>query len=462
MMRWWRSHTIRVQLTLVYVAAMIIVLGVYAAVILAYVSRSASTALDQQLRGDFQLASAMIESTPEGGITWPGEESLQVERPWLQVLDESGDILYRDEGAPEIPFMSRDLQNLPDDTIVSIPTNDVPLRVLSRRGRIQSKPVIIQVARSEVDMRKEVRDVALILLLGLPLAVALAGLGGYTVAQRALAPIERMTARAQTITAERLSDRLPVSNPDNEMGQLATVINGTLARLEQSFEQMRRFTADVSHELRTPLTAIRSVGEVGLRGGRRDEAEYRTIIGSMLEEVDRLAGLVDRLLTLSRAETGHARLSLEPIDLEELAGGIVGDLSVLAEEKGQSLVVEAAGAPRAIADRLMLRQALMNLVDNAIKFSPAGSPIVIRVCESHGRALVDVIDRGPGVPAAARDHIFDRFFRAVSPSEQAGGSGLGLSIAKSAVDANGGTLTLEKSSDHGTTFRIAVPCARDS
>jgi heavy metal sensor kinase len=459
MMRWWRSHTIRVQLTLVYVAAMIIVLAVYAAVILAYVSRSASTALDQQLRGDFQLASAMIESTPEGGITWPGEESLQIERPWLQVLDDKGDILYRDEGAPEIPFMSRDLQNLPDDTIVSIPTNDVPLRVLSRRGQIASRPAIIQVARSEADMRKQVRDVALILLLGLPVAVALAGLGGYTVAARALAPIERMTDRARTITAARLSDRLPVSNPDNEMGRLATVINGTLARLEQSFEQMRQFTADVSHELRTPLTAIRSVGEVGLRGGRRDEAEYRAIIGSMLEEVDRLAGLIDRLLTLSRAETGHARLSVEPIALEELAEGIVGDLTVLAEEKGQSLVVEANDSPRALADRLMLRQALINLVDNAVKFSPAGSPIVIRVCESHGRAVVDVIDRGPGIPADARDRIFDRFFRAASGSDEAAGTGLGLSIAKSAVEANRGTLTLEKSDAEGSTFRIAVPAA---
>ena len=461
MIRWWRSHTIRVQLTLVYVAAMIIVLAVYAAVILAYVNRSASIALDQQLRGDFQLASAMIESTPEGGITWPGEESLQIERPWLQVLDAQGDILYRDEGAPEIPFMSRDLQNLPDDTIVSIPTADVPLRVLSRRGQIQSKPVIIEVARSEADMRKEVRDVALILLLGLPVAVALAGLGGYTVARRALAPVERMTDRARTITAERLAERLPVGNPDNEMGRLATVINGTLARLEESFEQMRRFTADVSHELRTPLTAIRSVGEVGLRGGRRDEGEYRAIIGSMLEEVDRLAGLVDRLLTLSRAETGEARLSREPIDLKALADSVVSDLAVLAEEKGQTVVVEADGASRAMGDRLMLRQALMNLVDNAIKFSAANSAIAIRVSQSGARALVDVVDRGPGVPAAAREHIFDRFYRA-SGSEQANGTGLGLSIAKSAVDANGGTLTLERSDASGSTFRMTVPGATDS
>src|SRR5262249_4836461 len=160
---------------------------------------------------------------------------------------------------------------------------------------------------------------------------------------------ERMTERAETITAERLGDRLPVANPDNEMGRLATVFNATLARLEESFGQMRRFTADVSHELRTPLTAIRSVGEVGLRG-RREEAGYRAIIGSMLEEVDRLAGLVDRLLTLSRAETGVATRSIEAIDLKQLAEGIVGDLAVLAEEKSQQVVIEAHGSPRALGD----------------------------------------------------------------------------------------------------------------
>jgi len=220
---------------------------------------------------------------------------------------------------------------------------------------------------------------------------------------------------------------------------------------------MRRFTADVSHELRTPLTAIRSVGEVGLRGGSRAEGDYRAIIGSMLEEVDRLAGLVDRLLTLSRAETGDAKLSIEPIALKELAESVVGDLAVLAEEKSQQVVVEAHGSPRAVGDRMMVRQALINLVDNAIKFAPAASAIVIRVADTADHAVVDVIDRGPGVPAAARDRIFDRFFRANSAPADVAGTGLGLSIAKSAVETVSGTLTLEHSDPGGSTFRITLP-----
>src|SRR5204862_6589265 len=171
------------------------------------------------------------------------------------------------------------------------------------------------------------------------------GVGGYVLARRALAPVDRMAERARSINAERLNDRLPVDNPDDELGRLATVFNETLTRLESSFDQMRRFTADASHELRTPLTAIRSVGEVGLPG-HRDEAAYREIIGSMLEEVDRLALLVDRLLTLSRADTGQAKPSADVVDISEMAKELAEQLSVLAEEKNQTITVQSSFVPR--------------------------------------------------------------------------------------------------------------------
>jgi signal transduction histidine kinase len=239
------------------------------------------------------------------------------------------------------------------------------------------------------------------------------------------------------------------------MGRLARVFNETLGRLEASFEQMRRFTADVSHELRTPLTSIRSVGEVGLRG-HRDEQAYRAIIGSMLEEADRLAILVDRLLTLSRAETGQANLQVEPIALRELAEDVIGHLGVLAEEQKQVIEVAASGAPAALGDRMVLRQALINLVDNAIKFSGSGGRIRIRLAEEPGQATIDVSDTGPGIPSDARDRIFDRFYRATT---NATGTGLGLSLARGAVEANGGRLTLESTGPTGSTFRITLPRA---
>ena len=330
-MSWWTAHSVRRKLTLWYVAAMIVVLGVYAAAVFSFVSRSLSQSLDQQLRRDFQWAAATVYQTREGVFTWndPQEIVAEEELPWVQVWSAQGDLLFANSEAerrrlPEARALALGTDSTADAPAI-VNTPGAATRVLSRRGTIGPQSVIIQVARSEAAMRQSLRELLLVLVLGLPIAVALAGLGGYTLARRALAPVERMTERARSITAERLSDRLPVAHPDDEMGRLATVFNETLSRLEGSFEQMRQFTADVSHELRTPLTAIRSVGEVGLREHRGD-AEYRSIIGSMLEEVDRLASLVDRLLTLSRAEMGVSdglvRLS---IGLEH-PGDLIADL----------------------------------------------------------------------------------------------------------------------------------------
>jgi heavy metal sensor kinase len=473
MTRWWRSHSVRVQLTLWCVAAMVVVLAVYAAAVFASVSRSLSDSLNQRLRDDFQWAAAMVDQRPDGTVTWSEPEGFGDEdRPWLQVWSQEGQLLYQSSEAMRRPLpQSARLALQADDRIVAVPTGTVPVRILSRRGKIRlhpqipaaddpaSKPTVIQIARGEAPMRQQLRDLALILALGLPVGVAAAGLGGYTLAQRALAPVERMTDRARSITAERLSDRLPVHNPDNEMGRLATVFNETLGRLEASFGQMRRFTGDVSHELRTPLTAIRTVGEVGLRE-HRDEAAYRGIIGSMLEEVDRLSGLVDRLLTLSRAEIGQAKLSVEVVDLGELAEDVVSYLGVLAEEKRQSLAVEVAGRPRGLGDRLVLRQSLINLVDNAIKYTPNGGGVRIRVSEASAGPSIEVSDTGPGIAAEVRTRIFDRYDRGGnSRLDGIGGSGLGLAIAKWAVEVNGGQLSLENTNQTGSTFRITLPRA---
>jgi heavy metal sensor kinase len=462
------------RLTVWYLAAMAVALGVYVVVVYAFVRRSVSEALDQQLRNDFQLAAASVYRTPEGAFTWTEPEDIlaQSEPLWVQVWDEHARrVFFSSPEAIRRPVPeSRRLAAEADNRIASVPAGAFPYRVLSRRGCVGpsdlerpecpsalATPAVIQVGRSEEAMRLDLAELTLLLLFSLPLAIAVAGLGGYTLARRALAPIERMTDRARTITAARLSDRLPVDNPDDEMGRLASVFNETLGRLEASFERMRQFTADVSHELRTPLTAIRSVGEVGLRG-RRSESAYRGIVASMLEEADRLASLVDRLLALSRAETRQDALTLEVVDLGELAERVATDLGVLAEEKGQTLVIDREGAPPALADRLVLRQALITLVDNAIKFTRVGGTIRIRVSDVSGEVSVEVIDQGPGISPEGRQHIFDRFYREAVPSG-ASGSGLGLSIAKGAVEASGGRITLETTGAGGSTFRIVMPRA---
>ena len=357
---------------------------------------------------------------------------------------------------------SAELAAHPGQGIVPVDMPGKTIRVLSAATTIGGTGVVIQVARSDTLMQYELRQLFFMLALGLPLGVAAAGAGAYSLARWALAPVDRMADRARHITAERLSERLPVGNPNDELGRLATVFNETLSRLESSFDQMRRFTADVSHELRTPLTAIRSVGEVGLRG-HRDAPAYRGIIASMLEEVDRLACLVDRLLTLSRAELSQAKLSLESVDLGELANEVAAHLGVLAEEKRQAMTVDVQGSPLALSDRLMLRQSLINLVDNAVKYTPHGGSICIRASESSSAAVLDVIDNGPGILEERRGRIFDRYYRAgETRAMEISGTGLGLSIAKWSVEANGGQLTLQSTAGGGCTFRISLPRAKSA
>jgi heavy metal sensor kinase len=308
---------------------------------------------------------------------------------------------------------------------------------------------------------QELDELALVLGVGLPVAVGTAAIGGYLLARRALRPVADMIAEAKTITAENLSARLSVDNPDDEIGRLARMFNETLARLESSFDQLKRFTADASHELRTPLTAIRSVGEVALSEHRSD-AEYRETISSMLEETDRLARLVDTLLMLARADARSVKLQRDKIDLRSLAREVVDHLAALHEEKHQTVVTDRNGPVIVIADRLVLRQAVINLLDNAIKYSPDGATIRVAVSRRDRSALLDVADTGPGIPAEHRAHIFDRFYRVdKARSRHLGGAGLGLSIARSAVELHGGSISLE-SSENGSTFRVQLPLAGET
>jgi len=322
---------------------------------------------------------------------------------------------------------------------------------------VEGRPVFMRAAQSENAAHAELARIAWILGIGLPLGAVCAAAVGYRLARRALAPVDRLATRASAITADRLGERLPVETPDDELGRLARAFNATLARLEQSFDRTRRFTSDASHELRTPLTAIRSVGEVGLQESRSPES-YREIIGSMLEEVDRLNQLVESLLTLSRADAGDVKLARQPLDLASLVEDTVTHLQVLAEEKGQRVVTELGRPTTLSADPVLLRRAVVNLLDNAIKYSPAGTSIYVTLSMRDGQAVLSIRDQGPGISAVDQTRIFDRFYRVErSRSREKDGVGLGLAIARWLTEAHGGQLTVESEEGRGSTFRISLP-----
>jgi len=301
-------------------------------------------------------------------------------------------------------------------------------------------------------------EVVLVLSVGLPGAGLLFALAGYWMAGTFLAPLRQMVERARRLSAESLNERLPVANPHDELGQLATVFNETLQRLEHSFAELKRFTADASHELRTPLTALRAVGEVGLREG--NPAILYDVVGSMLEEVARMNQLLDRLLLLTRADGDATPLRLEARPVRSALLEISDALSLVAGEKEQRIEVECPRDLTAVMDDGLLRLALMNLVQNAIRYSPAGKTIRLRAFARSGQACVEVMDEGPGIAPEHHQKIFERFYRVDKARARAdGGAGLGLAIVKWAVERMGGLVEVESEPGRGSVFRMRLPLA---
>ena len=296
---------LRTHLTLWFAASLTLILSPFLAGVLALEWRSMRSALDHHLREDLEVASEMLVLRGED-LAWRTEADRDIgydagEQRWVEAYSLDGrPLLFR--GLARREAIRAAMPVPPDDTAgfrsLRTPAG-AHVRTLTALRRLGPARVWIRVARTEDDLRQNLRRLLLIFAVAAPLAVFGTAVAGHVIAGRALAPLARMADRARSISAEHLSERLPVENESDEPGQLAVVFNDTFARLEASFDRLKRFTADASHELRTPLTAIRSVGEVGLRE-TRDPAAYREIIGSMLEETDRLSRLVDTLLTLSR------------------------------------------------------------------------------------------------------------------------------------------------------------------
>jgi P-type Mg2+ transporter len=303
--------------------------------------------------------------------------------------------------------------------------------------------------------------VLLVLFVFLPGAAGAFAAAGYFVAGRALAPLKVLAERARRLSARSLSERLPVINPRDELGQLAGVFNEMLGRLEDSFAELRRFTADASHELRTPLTAIRAVGEVGLRQG--DTPGLRDAVGSMLEEAARLNQLIDRLLFLAQADDAVAPVHLAAAPVRDVVTQVTDLLSVVAEEKGQSFDLGEVEDVFAVMDSELLRLALMNLVQNAIRYSPPAKPIRLRAAASGAQAIIEVADEGPGIARQHHAKIFERFYRVdKARSRPQGGSGLGLAIVRWAAERMNGSVEIESDAGRGSIFRLRLPLAGGS
>jgi heavy metal sensor kinase len=440
-----RPASIRVRLTAWYAAVVLLTLACLSAGVYAFVSSSLERALDAQLERDFGTVSTVVAASPHGrgdGGHLPGDV--------LFMVMEGRRVLYHSDAWCRANFIRDVFAEPAGSTGVWRSTAGRPYQLKVRSVWVNGRDLKVTVAEDASVPRRTLRALLNVFLWSIPCAVLLSVLGGYFLAGRALQPVSAMAAKSREISADALSERLPVGNPRDELGSMAAVFNETLARLEASFERLRNFTANVSHELRTPLTAIRSVGEVALQ--RDHDADFlRDVIGSMLEEADRLTRLIDCMLSLARAESGRMELTRVEVDLTAEASAALDLVRVLIEDKRQTVVARLDERAVVRGDPAMLRQALLNLLDNAIRYTPVGGRIRLA---SHCDGI-EVEDDGPGIAPEDRERVFDRFYRArngYGPGVH--GAGLGLAIARSAVEAAGGRLEYEAAESGGSTFRI--------
>jgi heavy metal sensor kinase len=298
-------------------------------------------------------------------------------------------------------------------------------------------------------------------LLAVPFAVILAAAGGWFLARRSLAPIAAMAASARQITARNLEERLPVHNPDDEVGSLATTFNQVLDRLSAAFTQQRQFMADASHELRTPLSVMRTAAEVTLEQDHRQEPEYREALATVKQQARRLTGVVENMFALARADMGQLSPHRADLYLDDLVNEALRAASVLATHKEIRVEQDITSEAPYRGDEGLLRQMLLNLFDNAIKYTPPGGAMKVCLETRATEYAIQVTDTGPGIPGEDQHYIFDRFFRSdkarTGNSNEDGGAGLGLSIARSIAELHGGQLQLARSDSSGSTFIVRLP-----
>lgn len=295
------------------------------------------------------------------------------------------------------------------------------------------------------------------LLIGLPLLLAFAGVAGYILIQRALGPVEAMIGAAEAITFNSPRNRLPLAGTGDRFDALAQTLNRMLERLDNAYQHVSRFSGDAAHELRTPLTIIR--GEIELLAAAPIKSEdVPAALGNILEETTRLSQTVENLITLAHLDAMAGKQSHESLDLTALATDTIDQMRLLADEKNITLRAPTGPSVKAAGDRARLKQVLVNLLDNAIKYTPAGGNVTVTTTASEGSAVLSVTDTGIGISPEHTSLIFNRFFRVATTRGEAG-AGLGLAIVRSICRAHGGNITVTSKLGGGSTFRVTLPLA---
>lgn len=316
--------------------------------------------------------------------------------------------------------------------------------------------IVVESGMPYQEIESVLHGLLLTLAIYMPFIVSLAVIGGYWLMRRSLQPVDEITSRAEGITSTNLSERLPVIKTGDELERLSRALNRMITRLENAFQQINRFSADASHELRTPLTILHLELE-GIIQSRQLAPEIADQIGSALEETQRLSSIVENLLVISRLDAGEMHMERVTLDLGELAASTAEQMKLLAEEKCISMTCDVAQGVYVQGDRSRLKQIVVNLAGNAIKYTPGGGRVEIKVSADADKARLEVVDNGAGISEEVLPHVFERFYRADrARSRDSGGVGLGLAIVKAICTALGADIRIASREGEGSRFTVEM------
>ena len=430
----------RARLTALYLAFFSLLFVVFSIFLYGELSRSLVARLDGTLASEADTAAVLF---PDELHEMHGDEAAAA-REVVSELKVHGDFVAIREG-------SRVLASSPQAS--PGPRDRIAARTVDAGGRTYH----IEVSASLDSIDSELAVVRRAIFVALPLILALAGVGGYWLTTRSLRPLGWMAEQAHSITETNLDTRIKIDNAAEELAVLVTSFNELLSRLDHSFDTMRRFVADASHELRTPISVIRGEADVAL-SQERSAAEYRESLGVVLDEARRLSRLVDDLLNLARADAGHVRLQTHDFYLNELLAECCRSVQGLANTRGLALECCPGNDLQFTGDEQLLRRLVINLLDNAIRYTPSGGKVRAELQAAGGSVFLRVSDTGIGIAPEDAARVFERFYRAgEARSRQNGGFGLGLAIVRWIAESHRGTVDCKSGPGEGSTFTVTLP-----
>ncbi|MEA2165896.1 MAG: two-component system, OmpR family, sensor kinase [Thermoanaerobaculia bacterium] len=453
-------HSVRARLTLWYTAILALVLIIFSAVSYVQLARAIRAETDTSLADTAHEFAAAFDPADLAGRNALldfryGDREILVLSPRGDVVMTSKSRIGPNERKLIGDFVrggGRGLQTIPGGE------EDDGVRIIATRIDVGGTPYTVVVARELDEQADRLESAAHAVFLGIPVALLVAAAGGYLLARKSLAPVTTMSMKARQIGAETLDERIETGNERDELGFLAVTLNGLLERLQGSFETQRRFMTDASHELRTPIAIIQGEADVTLARSGRSASEYRESIEVMQRAARKLTRIVQNLFLLARGDAGRYPTSMSRFYLGEILADCVRGMRSVAQARGVSLTCSVPEDRVIVADEELIHRLVLNLVENAVKFTPGGGRVSVALEDDGSRYVIRVTDSGEGIAPADRERIFERFYRGdrTRPTNAAG-AGLGLPIARWIAEVHGGELRLGDSGPGGSEFIAVLP-----